>query len=121
MLTYQRHLGYVVLLLFSVLVSCTRHYPSHGDHFSAPDERTLFRMRTLKENVEQFAKVNGRMPTSLDEVVRPSDTPGEYSFRHDGWGRLIAYSRGQSSFELRSSGPDGVSGTADDLILVGGG
>lgn len=106
-------------LIFLVFISCARVYPSHGDHFSTPDERTLFRMRTLKANIEQFAAENGRLPASLEEVVPLSSTPGEYSFRHDGWGRLIVYSTSGSSFELRSLGPDGASKTLDDLIIQG--
>ena len=109
----------VYMAVFASLVSCNKGYHSQADYFSNPDDRTLFRMRTLQANIEKFAAERGRLPTSLDEVLRPSATPGEYSFRHDGWGRTLLYSVAGSSFELRSLGPDGVEGTPDDLTLNG--
>lgn len=116
--TYMCRLANSALLLL-VLLSCSRSYHSQGDYFSTPDERTMFRMRTLRANIEGFATKHGRLPASLDEVLRPSTRPGEYSFRHDGWGRLIVYSMTGATFELVSSGPDGVEGTVDDLKLQG--
>jgi len=109
----------IFALMFPVLVSCAKAYPSHGDHFFAPDERTLFRMRTLNANIERFSAESGRLPMTLDEVVPLSNPPGEYSFRHDAWGRLIAYSVSGATFELRSPGPDGISHTPDDLTILG--
>ncbi|OOZ35945.1 hypothetical protein [Solemya velesiana gill symbiont] len=37
----------------------------------------------------------------------------------DGWGNAIRYEAGEKSFTLRSAGPDGAFGTADDLQSVG--
>jgi Type II secretion system (T2SS), protein G len=67
----------------------------------------------------------GRVPRTLDELRAAADTGGpvaalsaleERSWR-DAWGRPLLYqSRGTHGYEVRSAGPDGAAGTADDLV-----
>jgi general secretion pathway protein G len=84
----------------------------------------------LATSIDMFEFDTGRLPNKLDELVtRPDDVRianqwgGPYirSGRGllDPWGRPYRYGppnrRCQSSFALWSMGPDGSSGTADDI------
>jgi hypothetical protein len=68
---------------------------------------------------------SGKAPASLDELRPPESDAGRYvpleRFLRDGWGRSIEYhySDDAGTYELRSSGEDGVLGTSDDVTRRG--
>jgi hypothetical protein len=65
------------------------------------------------------------IPASLDDIRPPADQASLYvpleRFLRDGWGRSIEYevNPDSGSYELRSSGEDGVMGTGDDVVERG--
>jgi hypothetical protein len=67
----------------------------------------------------------GKAPASLADVRPPEADAGRYipleRFLSDGWGRAIEYRYmpDARSYELRSPGEDGATGTADDIMLRG--
>jgi hypothetical protein len=68
---------------------------------------------------------DGGAPRSLDAVRPPEDEAERYvpleRYLRDGWGRAIEYQYAPKtrSYELRSSGADGVFDTADDITRSG--
>jgi general secretion pathway protein G len=76
----------------------------------------------------------GEYPTSLQDLLaRPQNNPGADRWLgpyvkkvpRDGWGREFCYScpgqHNPDAYDLWSAGPDGVSGTADDVTNWGPG
>ncbi len=97
-----------VELLFQAL---TRQY---SDNTSAALEK-------LAAGVEQYQAQNGSLPqlgteSALADILHPLFM--EDLIRQDAWGREIRYERrGDDAYALRSSGPDGVHGSPDDITL----
>ena len=77
-------------------------------------------MEAITYAVTSYAqRYNGEFPSSLDELVYPSE--GNPSLMHktnltDPWGKPIEHERTENGFTIRSSGPDRIMGTEDDII-----
>lgn len=98
-----------------------------ADAVPAADEapaRTLKALRTAKTALAVYKSQTNRYPASLDELIAgteafPDGFLPEKKVPVDGWGRAPVYkaSADGSSYELRSTGPDGQdqSGGGDDV------
>jgi hypothetical protein len=64
--------------------------------------------------IEQYRADNGKYPASLSDVYKaPERVPV------DPWGHDLNYERTDDGFRVWSNGPDGKSGTADDISKSG--
>jgi len=77
-----------------------------------PAERTEYRMRSLAVRIGRYWSKNHKLPVRLSEL--PADSS---NLRYDAWDRSIEYKFSDSTFELRSRGPDGIILTADDIVM----
>ena len=81
---------------------------------------TLKSMEKLAAGVTNYRQRNGAFPVAAD-IVKLTDIlhPDYISelIRMDAWGHPIEYETAGTGFRLRSAGPDGVSGTQDDLQI----
>lgn len=94
--------------------------PVQGDSaetiFGTPQDLTRLHILELRARIDSFRAHNGRYPENLDPIV-PPPREGLLNFRSDGWMRPLIYSRDGDHYELRSSGADGLPGSADDMII----
>ena len=90
----------------------------------AKKSQTKVWIGTFSNALKQYQLQVGSLPSSLDALhQQPSDLadPGMWVQKldkpvpPDPWGRPYEYKLNGSSFEIRSVGPDGQSGTADDI------
>ena len=78
-------------------------------------------LEKLAAGVEQYQVQNGSLPqlalgSALADMLHPLFMVD--LIRQDAWGREIQYERrGDDAYVLRSSGPDRVHGSPDDIIL----
>ena len=78
-------------------------------------------LEKLEAGIEQYQAQNGSLPqlgpeSALADVLHPLFMVD--LIRQDAWGHEIQYERqGDDAYVLRSSGPDGVRGSSDDIIL----
>lgn len=91
-----------------------------SEQFGADSVRWAeFRLRTLETNILRFHDANRQFPESLAQAVPiPPGLPTKRSYRYDPWGTVVWYSRTDSTFELRSAGPDRLYRTGDDVLLA---
>ncbi len=78
------------------------------------------RIHTLRCAVAEYRLTKGSLPTRLEDLARKLDqavTMKDGKFV-DAWERPFEYKVDGKEFQLWSCGPDGVSGTADDLHYV---
>jgi prepilin-type N-terminal cleavage/methylation domain-containing protein len=80
-------------------------------------ESSAGRVHTLGVQAATEAKLKGFPPATLEELIPKMDSPqwikdGKFV---DAWDRPIQYRVDGKSFDLWSCGPDGISGTGDDL------
>jgi general secretion pathway protein G len=81
-------------------------------------------IKTFKSALEQYKLYIGSYPASLDALhEQPNDLadPSKYTrilkdaIPADPWGKKYEYKLNGAEYELRSIGPDGQSGTDDDV------
>lgn len=82
-------------------------------------ETTLQQLRLIEKGIGEFSRIHGTVPQVSDfrELV-DTLTPDiqKAVVRLDAWSNPFHYQpNGQTSYDLRSAGPDGRLGTADDL------
>lgn len=83
--------------------------------------RTALTLRDLAAGLDAHRERAGSLPASMYEVCEdsfrgcPGFPPG--ARLEDAWGRSIIYTRTEQSYLLQSLGPDGRSGTGDDLTV----
>jgi len=78
----------------------------------------------LSTTIKQYQLMMQQLPSSLDSLMnQPADlaNPGDWTklldkIPVDPWKRPYEYKVNGSSFELRSLGADGQSGTSDDIV-----
>jgi len=78
----------------------------------------------LSSAIKQYQLMMQQLPSSLDSLMtQPADlaNPGDWTklldkIPVDPWNRPYEYKVNGSSFELRSLGADGQSGTSDDIV-----
>lgn len=75
---------------------------------------TAVNIEGISREVLTYAADGQGLPESLDALRRFLPTSAAFS---DAWGRKIRYERlSDTSFRLRSAGPDGAFETADDIV-----
>lgn len=77
---------------------------------------------SLARDVGTYGGEAGALPATLAPIIqaRPQTSAGQsYPTGMDVWGRAIRYTPEGFGFALRSAGPDGEWGTADDVIATG--
>jgi hypothetical protein len=80
----------------------------------AQDE--FIHMTVLEQRIYDFAHLNQRLPSSLDEL---GPYPVDADRRFDEWHHRVAYRVVGDSYEFRSAGADGVFLTNDDIVVQG--
>lgn len=91
---------------------------AHTEEELHPDPRlrSWNRLWALRNWIRRYASGHGALPERLEDFVPP---PGNgVDLEHDGWGGRIVYARVAEGYELRSPGPDGRPGTADDMVAT---
>jgi len=124
----------LVTLTFLLQVGCDRgKEPSASESFAvaaatkldrARRERTLGRLEALRTALTRYAiDHDGAAP----EGSSLAGVSGELSPRYlpiveaeDAWGNTMSYASDGRAYSVVSAGPDGVSGTPDDLTLRDG-
>ncbi len=84
------------------------------------EDQTSDAMERLALAVDAYRDENGSLPEIapddyLSDVLHPLFMPD--LIRDDAWGSTIRYETDNGSYQLRSSGPDGVVGSADDIMV----
>ena len=87
--------------------------------FTDPVDLTRVRLVRLHWFIRDGASRTGELPPSLDHVLPQAiDARSRMEMLRDGWGRPFRYSRSDNDFEIRSAGPDGRFGSADDIVAT---
>lgn len=85
-------------------------------------EETLDLLDRIAEGIRKFLAANGRLPEFKDYVMLSDQLSPRYMtplIRLDAWRKPLEAERlDANTILLRSSGPDGISGTADDIRLI---
>jgi hypothetical protein len=99
-------------------------YAVAGDSRSGDVVTTQARLSLLATAAELYCHVLGRYPESLQELRSfsrsrndPADCRYDDEFILDAWDRTIRYRLVDGVPVIESAGPDGVTGTSDDLSL----
>ena len=83
-------------------------------YLQAKIDLTEANLAALAREILSFTAEGEGLPENLDALRRFHPTAGSTP---DAWGRKIRYERlSDSSFRLRSAGPDGVFDNADDIV-----
>lgn len=90
---------------------------------SSKKQQAKITIGMLSTSLKQYQLQVGNLPTSLEALhVQPSDVDASMWVQKldkpvpmDPWGRPYEYKLNGSTFEIRSIGPDGQSGSADDI------
>lgn len=94
-----------------------------GGPDTRPPQRTVDPVRltqgvlsSFELAVQAFRSRYGAFPENISALGAAGIKPllGE----RDGWGNAIVYTRRADGIELRSSGPDGIRGNEDDIVLM---
>jgi hypothetical protein len=111
-----------VLCVVAVLAVVVFIYPrgqiDEETLFPDPIKRTEVRVEEFAWMVDQFRSEQGRLPQNLEEVIRVRNQRIPKRFAEDAWGNRILYRNRDSVYEIRSLGPDGRSGTNDDVVVT---
>lgn len=87
-------------------------------------EETTVAMQKLAAGVDEYRAENGTLPEidangHLSDVLHPRFMAE--LIREDAWGVEFRYELQDANYRLRSSGPDGIEGNSDDVLLDGPG
>ena len=83
-----------------------------------PVAREEYRLTMLIERLGAHMREGHPFPTSVNEFAPPiAEVP--WLSTCDPGGHRVRVARQEREFELRSAGPDGVFGTADDVVKTG--
>jgi hypothetical protein len=87
--------------------------------FTDPLVLTRVRLVWLRESIRDGASGTDELPPSLDHVLpQAMDAQSKVRMLRDGWRRPFRYRRFGDDFEIRSAGPDGRFGSADDILVT---
>ena len=96
----------------SVMRESERHY------WPGLVERQAYRLTMLQERLGARLREGQPFPARIDELSPPVvEVP--WLSTCDTWGHRVRIARVDREYELRSAGPDGVFGTADDIVKTG--
>ena len=101
-------IGCSVMVAFLLLTETDPSIPVHA------------KIRTISKAVNIYTREhNGELPASLKELTKPTKDGKPPLVKRqnlrDPWGKRIEYERKGNSFTIRSSGPDKIMGTEDDI------
>jgi len=83
-----------------------------------PVKREEYRLTMLQERLGAHLREGRAFPVRMDEFAAPvAEVP--WLSTCDPWGHRVRLSRADREYELRSAGPDGVFGNADDIFRTG--
>lgn len=112
--------GWRVLALAVCAIPSVFVLPSRGQEQAA---ETRSRMRDVRVAIAQYFEMHHQFPENLQGIC-PDGLPcrlmppsNDRRGIRDGWGRPFVYHRLEGDYELTSLGPDGRSGTADDMVF----
>jgi hypothetical protein len=80
-------------------------------------------MLEVNAAVRLYFSDNGKLPATLDELTKvnpKTDRPYLEKLPKDRWGHDFTYDKrgeGGDDYVIKSAGPDGVFGTADDVVF----
>jgi Type II secretion system (T2SS), protein G len=85
-------------------------------------EETASNLRMLAAGIEAYQRANGDWPATtpesgLPDLLHPTFVPE--LVREDAWGQAFLYEASGNTFRIRSSGPDQLDGTDDDIEVSG--
>ena len=89
----------------------------------ASKERTLNRLEQFRVALSRYAiDNNGAYPEgfSLGDISGALSPYQPVVLTQDAWGNTLTYTSDGSSYSIVSAGPDGLSGTGDDITLQDG-
>jgi len=90
-----------------------------GHDEEARRQATRTSITAIEQAVQIFAmRHNGKLPDTLEELTAGTDEqPGllKEGALNDSWGSPFTYTKQGKKFKVTSAGPDGETGTADDL------
>lgn len=92
--------------LSSIIVTAGDAQISSNDSVALTGQRAV----ALARRLDGYARELGGLPRSMLAVTRPDQM-------RDAWGRTFEYVPRDADFEIRSLGPDGQSGSGDDIWL----
>ena len=105
----------LVMVVLAILASLTFTYFHYVE--SARINLTRNRVHTLGTQVGVQLKLKGRAPATLEALIPALD--GAMGVKEgklvDAWERPFGYRVDDRDFDVWSSGPDGISGNADDI------
>jgi len=118
--------GLLAVVLLAVVVIYFIYFAKGGNekgvlqteidqYAKAKIQLTQVNLESLAREILLFAAGDQGLPEDLKQLQRARPSLGMALL--DAWGREIKYERlSDSSFRLRSAGPDGVYDTADDIV-----
>ncbi len=83
-------------------------------------EDTMADMKTIRDAVEAYSKEKGPLELEINFVTLIDLLAPEYlpnPIREDAWDNPFTLLVTKEGFQIRSAGPDGKSGSRDDLVL----
>jgi hypothetical protein len=117
--------GFLIVLMMGLVIVYLIYFAKTGKKSNIRtmvDKYAEAKIDLTKVNMEQLGRIilshmggEGQAPADLAELKRSQ--PGVGAGSLDAWGRTLTYERlSDSGFRLTSAGPDGVIGTADDIV-----
>ena len=117
--------GFLIVLMMGLVIVYFIYFAKTGGKSNIRtmvDKYAEAKIDLTKVNMEQLGRIilsrtdgEGQALADLAELQRSQ--PGVGAGSLDAWGRTLTYERlSDSGFRLTSAGPDGVIGTADDIV-----
>jgi hypothetical protein len=118
--------GLLAIVLLAVVVIYFIYFAKSGNdkgvlqtevdqYVKAKIQLTQVNLESLAREILLYAAGDQGLPEDLKQLLRARPSLG--MGLRDAWGQEIKYERlSDSSFRLRSAGPDGVFDTADDIV-----
>jgi hypothetical protein len=80
-----------------------------------PGARATYRLQMLQERLSAHLRDTGKVPQRLFDFA---DSVAEVPWLStcDPWGHRVVFVPRAGEYDLRSAGPDGILGTADDIV-----
>ena len=112
--------GILLIASVGIALAAAGYLQSSGETdevlFPDPTARTQVRLHAIELAVESFRRDHGSYPDSLRAMTADDMGRVDDLYRLDGWKRPFNYNAANGQYEIRSSGPDGVLHTSDDLV-----
>lgn len=113
----------LLVLIILVVIAGFAIQNFSGIQDSANKKAATAQISQLSSAVKTYQLLMQQLPPNLEALVSPPAdlaNPGEWAKQlekvpNDPWQRPYEYKVNGSSFEIRSTGPDGQSGTSDDI------